>query len=431
MDEQSTQTSRPRGRKPVPPVELSQLGCRKYAELLHRHVSQLRTLYQHPNRVLFYDDVVIVYLLAFFNPTLRSLRCIEHASEIPGINKFLSVESVCKSTLSDANALFDPKHLGGLIESLREDLPNLHQTDGQLDKLLERARAFDGSYFRVAADVQWALHQRKPDKKPMGQVRLDCEFCLKTGVPKGVLVTGDEGISEGAAAQELLENKPPDEPDGREPIYLFDSGVVKFSYLRAIVERQHHFLCNLREHILLETATELPLDDAARAAGVLSDRKGYLASSHAPRGADRAPAVLMREIRVAYTDRHGNTRHLRLLTNLIDLPAHLIAELYKHRWEIELFFRWLKVHANFRHLTSHTKNGVLLGFHIAIIAMLLTSLHTQASLSKYNYSLLSLVANGQATIEDILPIVFSIEEQRKRERERQARKRAEKKKQQA
>jgi hypothetical protein len=406
-----------RGCKKRPRVKVRNLTGRKYLAGIHGYLAGLRALYPHPNRVLFYDDVVVAYLLAFYNPALRGLRCIE----VPEFNQYLTVESICRSTLSDANALFDPQHLQGLINQLRQDLPNLHQIDSELDRLLERARAVDGSYFRVAADVQWALHQAKPDQKQMGQVRLDCQFCLKTGCPDGISIAGDDGISEGAAATALLGPMGEQQPDR---IYLFDSGVVKFSYLREIISCDCHFLCNLREHILFDQQRELPLDEAAKAAGVLSDRVGYLRSSHASRGKDAAPAILLREVRVAYTDRHGKAKQLRLLTDLIDLPAHLIAELYKHRWEIELFFRWLKVHANFRHLTSHSKNGITLGFHIAIIGMLLMCLHTQSSLSKYSYNLLSMVAAGLCDLDDALPIMAKRERERQMERDRRARKRA-------
>jgi hypothetical protein len=419
-----TPTSSPplkRGRKPYPKLKGKELRGRNYLSTLKGYLQGLRTLYPHPLRVLFYDDVVMAYLIAFFNPTLRGLRCIEDASEVPGINQYLSVESVCKSTLSDANALFDPEHLQGLIHKLREDLPNLHQQDDRLDRLLEKARAVDGSYFRVAADVQWALHQRKPDQKMMGSVRLNCQFCLKTGCPDGVSVTGDDGISEGAAATALL--KPKEDADA-DLIYLFDSGVVKFSYLRAILDRECHFLCSLSKSVGFDAERELPLDQAARAAGVASDRIGHLTSSHAQRGKDAAPKILMREVLINYIDRHGQAKQMRLLTDLIDLPVHLIAELYKHRWEIELFFRWLKVTANFRHLTSHGKNGVTLGFHIAIIAMLLTCLHTQAPLSIYGYNMMAMVAAGLADLDDILPILAKRERERAMERARQARKRA-------
>jgi hypothetical protein len=410
-----------RGRKKSPKVEAKHLGGRNYLATLKLYLAGLRTLYPHHLRVLFYDDVVLSYLLAFFSPTLGGLRRIEDASQVPGVKQYLSVESVCRSTLSDANALFDPTHLQGLIEKLREDLPQLHQQDNQLDRLLEKARAVDGSYFRVAADVQWALHQRKPNQKMMGSVRLNCQFCLKTGLPDGISITGDDGISEGAAATALL--KPKEDADA-ELIYLFDSGVTKFSYLRGILDRKCHFLCCLSKGVVFEAQRELPLDQAAKAAGVVSDRIGHLTSSHAPRGKDAAPDLLLREVLINYIDRRGQARQLRLLTDLIDLPAHLIAELYKHRWEIELFFRWLKVTANFRHLTSHSRNGVTLGFHIAIIAMLLTCLHTQSELSVYGYNMMAMVAAGLADVDDILPILAKRERERQMDRARAARKRA-------
>jgi hypothetical protein len=409
-----------RGRKKKRPIQPKELTGRKYLEIIGNHLTYLRALYPHHNRVLFYDDVVVCYLLAFFNTVVRSLRCIEDASQIPGINQFLSVETVCKSTLSEANALFDPQHLEGLIQRLRRDLPNLHQIDGELATLLDHVKAVDGSYFRVAADTAWALHQAKPDGKLMAQIRLNCQFCLRTGTPGGVSISGDDGVGEGAAATLFVD------PEEHEAIYLFDSGVVKFSYLRTILKAQSHFLCNLREHIQFESAQEKPLSDADRAAGVVSDRVGYLTSSHAPRGEDAAPKVMLREVRIDYVDRQGKHKQLRLLTDLLALPAHLIAELYRHRWQVELFFRWLKVHANFRHLTSHSKNGVTLGFYVAVIAMMLTCLHTQAPLSKYGYNMMAMVAAGLGDIDDVLPILHHRERERQREKERQARKRAEK-----
>lgn len=394
----------------------------KYLRCVQDYLDDLRRLYPHPNRQLFYDDVVVVYLLAFFNPVLRSLRLIEDASQLPGVNRFLHVEAVCRSTLSEANALFDPTHLTGLIGRLHKDLPHLKQADRQLAALLEHVRAVDGSYFRVAADVAWALHKHKPDGRPMGQARLNCQYCLATGCPEGLSISGDDGVGEGAAAQAMIDGAAdPESIAGR--IYLFDSGVVKFSYLRAILGGGGHFLCNLREHIGFEAERDNPLTDADRVAGVLSDRVGRLSSTHAPRGADAGPKVTLREVRVAYVDRHGQARQLRLLTDLLDLPAHLIAELYRYRWQVELFFRWLKVHANFEHLCSHSKNGITLGFYVAVIAMMLTCLHTQGPLSKYGYNLLAMVAAGLADMDDVLPILRRRNRERQRERERQAAKR--------
>jgi len=403
-----------RGRKARPPVLPEQVTGRDYVRTLQGFLDRLRAAYDHPNRVLHYDTVVVAYLLAFFNPALRSLRCIEDASRLPGVNRFLDVDAVCKSTLSDANALFDPDLLLPLIADLRRRLPNLAQQDAELARLLERIVAVDGSFFRLAADVAWAVHssnQYRPGPG-MGTCRLNCQFCLGNGgTPVGVSVNGSDGVGEGTAAAKFVE-------PGQ--IYLFDSGVVSFGYLNAILGAGSNFLCNLAAGVKFAAERELPLTDADRAAGVIGDRVGRLAGSDTRDPPDAA----VREVVVAYTARDGTSKTLRLLTDLLDLPARVVAELYRYRWQIELFFRWLKVHAHFRHLTSHSRTGVTLSFYVAVIAAMLMCLRTQKPLSKYGYNLLSMVAAGLGDLDDCLPILERRERERRLERERLARKKA-------
>lgn len=403
-----------RGRKKRAEILPEQITGRKYVRLLQDHLEKLRGLYPHPNRVLFYDDTLIVYLLAFFNPVLRSLRCIEHASQLPGVNRFLDVESVCKSTLSDANALFDPQHLHDLIQQLRKRLPNLHQQDGKLEHLLEEIIIHDGSFFRVASDVIWAISSSNQYRKGTSQIRLNCQFCLGQGVPGQLSVNGSDGIGEGSAASLFIE-------PGH--IYLFDGGVVSFPLLAKVLEVQSQFLCNLAPGVNFAETEQRPLTDEDRAAGVRSDRIGRLTGSDCR----QAPDAWVREILIDYVARDGTRRTLRLLTNLLDLPAHLVGALYRYRWQIELFFRWLKVHAHFRHLTSHSRNGITMSFYVAVIAALLMCLQTQRRLSLYGYNMLSMVGSGWADITDALPILHEQERQSQRERERQAKKRAAKK----
>jgi hypothetical protein len=347
---------------------------------------------------------------------LRSLRCIEDASRLPGVNRFLDVEAVCRSTLADANALFDPDLLLPLIDDLRARLPNLARQDATLAHLLERAVAVDGSFFRLAADVDWAVHSSNQyrDGRPgpgMGTCRLNCQFCLRTGTPVGVSVNGSDGVGEGTAAAAFVE-------PGH--VYLFDSGVVSFGYLAAVLAAGSSFLCNLAAGVKFAPERERPLTGDDRAAGVVADRVGRLAGSDTR----TPPGAAVREVVVEYVARDGTAKRLRLLTDLLDLPARAVAELYRHRWQIELFFRWLKIHANFRHLTSHSRHGVTLSFYVAVIACMLMCLRTQRPLSLYGYNLLSMVAAGLGDVDDCLPILERRERERRLERERLARKKA-------
>jgi Transposase DDE domain len=405
-----------RGRKRRPAVRGEDLFGGKYLHMLQVHLARLRAAYPHPNRTLFFDDVAIAYLLAFFTPTIRSLRTLEDFSLTPQMQELLTVDRLPRSTLSDANEVFDPTLLEPIIEDLRARIPQLRQADPLLAELTERVRIVDGSLFTVAADVAWALHQTRANGKPRDTIRLNLQWAAGVGVPEGVSVSG-KGLSEPQALMQTIEPG---------LIYVMDRGYVHFELLGRIVHASSDFVLRLRANNDLVASDRVewecksqPLGEQDHAAGVILDRIGL-----APCRASAAGKWL-RQVTVLNPDRPDQP--LRLLTNLMDVPAHVIALLYRWRWKIELFFRWLKVHAHFRHLTSHSKNGVTSGFYIAVIGVLLIYLHTQRPVSKYGYAMLSLVASGQASLADIAPILERRERERELERQRLARKKAAKK----
>jgi hypothetical protein len=133
--------------------------------------------------------------------------------------------------------------------------------------------------------------------------------------------------------------------------------------------------------------------------------------------------MIVREIVIQSKD--GD--EIRLLTNLLELSAEVVGQLYKMRWQIELFFRWLKCYANFNHLISHNREGVLLNFYVVIIGVMLMYLHTQGRPSKYALILLGMVAQSGADLESILPILRERERQCERDRKSAAARRARKK----
>src|ERR1700730_18856082 len=79
----------------------------------------------------------------------------------------------------------------------------------------------------------------------------------------------------------------------------------------------------------------------------------------------------------------ATANQVRLLTSLMDWPAYVIALLYRYRWQVELFLRWLKVWAGMEHLISHGKKGITLQFYVAVIACLLMHISTGRKVNKY------------------------------------------------
>lgn len=389
----------------------ARLAGGKYVKSVAKHLRQLRRSYDHGNRKLFFDDLVSTYLLAFFNPTMNSLRTISDAGSLPDAQEHLQVRRLCRSTMSDANALMDARLLEPLIDHLRRQVPDLKCRDGALGRLLEQVQVVDGSFFAAAADVAFAIQRRSRDNSRHHKVRLDLHLNGRL-LPRHLCISGKECSESESAARQI-------DPMA---IYVLDRGYIDFSYLSSILSKSADFVLRVKEVINFKARQKQPLDEDDHAAGVFSDSIGQLNGS--PHSWKHRPRQELREVLIL--DAKNPDKPIRLITSLLDLPAHVIAQLYRWRWQIELFFRWLKVYAHFRHLISHSRNGMTLGFYVAVIATLMMYLHTGRPMSKYAYNLLAMCANGWGTIDQILPILEAREKECERDRQRQARRRLEK-----
>jgi hypothetical protein len=389
----------------------------KLVKTLQRHVENLRDENPHGNRGLFLDDVFVAYLLAFFNPSIRSLRVIEDFSQTVQAQRHLTTQRICRSTLSDFNKIADPQRLNPIIAELRKNLDlkssNSQVQDGDLYGLLQQVLAVDGTFFEAAADVVWAVGHRNQHSKRY-RARVDVSIDIHTWLPE-VMAIPDPGEGEAHRAAQTV--KPG-------AIHIYDRGFGSFDLLTAHYKEDSKELRPIAEFVLRGktnqlhfTATkERELTAKQRQQRIVSDRIGFL---------DGLPQMTVREVII----RTESGEEIRLLTNLLEIEAEVIGELYKRRWQIELFFRWLKCYANFNHLISHSREGLLLNFYVVIIGVMLMYLHTSGRPSKYAVILLGMVAQSGGDLESILPILRERERQcevaRKSAAARRARKKAE------
>ncbi len=124
----------------------------------------------------------------------------------------------------------------------------------------------------------------------------------------------------------------------------------------------------------------------------------------------------LRRVEIAQPDKPDHP--LGLLTNRFDLPAETIGVIYRHRWQVELFFRWLECMANFRHFDSESPPGMTLQVYIALIGTLLMALETGARPSSSDYALMSMAVAGPAPREQILAQAAKRRAERRRAAER-------------
>lgn len=350
---------------------------------------QLHDLPAHGNRNVFADHVLVAHLVAFLSPALKSLRRIESVFEHPAARKRFGLPRLPKSTLSDAQAVFDPTLLEPILDDLRRRVPNI-PNDPDLEKLLKTLTAVDGSFFTLAPRVWWALYNKPntPTEQsrrtpPHGNVRFDFHFNVLTGVPEKAILTNGRTPE----YQTLAANIEPDR------FYVLDRAYHCYDGLGAIVAIGSDFLVRLRKDMKFTVCDELPVSPTARAAGVqrvqIVEPQGWRA---------RHGLGLLRLKLV--TLRCDDGREMRLLTNRIDLDPELIGLVYRYRWQIELFFRWLKVMLDFRHFFSEHPNGLALQMGAAVIGTLLLALVINGRPSSYDWAMMTHVFSGLIPDDD-------------------------------
>jgi len=387
-------------RRAVLPEQLIGAG---YLAPLQRLLDDLHSRPVHGNLRVGDSHLLVLHLLAFFNPVIRSLRLMEDLSQTPTATKLMgTVERMPKSTLSDAHGRVDADILLPVMRELMARLPRDLRLDGDLAGIQQQILAGDATYFQTLADLAWVLQNRKSNGKPGARVGLYVQIDVATGVPFGGegagVQLGDHSLSESKLARGHVV------PDA---IHLYDRGFVSFDLLKTVLKAHADFVLRLTTQTQFTVVEDRPLSDADHAAGILSDRIGHLTGSEK----SDPPGELLREVIVV--NDADPLKPIRLLTSLLDLHAWQIAALYRKRWQVELFFRWLKIHGQYTHLLSNNKDGAAWTFYVAIIGVTLLALHNGRRPSKYDLAMLSVVAAGGATLDDILPIL----KRRHRERE--------------
>ena len=397
--------------RPAPiPIPEDQVIGRRFIRLLDGHLHHLRDHCTHGNRRLFYDQLVVAHLLAFFNPILAGLRKIEDVFDVPAVRRRLKMPRVPKSTLADAQRLFEPGLLLPLFESLKERA-GIQEHDPRLDGLTNKLLAVDGSFFAVAPRIAWAIYNHSAKNKvTRGNVRTHVHFDILRGVPDHATLTGGQA-GEGEQLRQAL---------APGCFYVCDRGFQEYQLLADILAQGSDFLVRLRKTARCEGLETRPLTAADRAAGVGGDtlvRVGW-------RGDRTAVKQPLRLVEIAQPDKPDQP--LRLLTNRLDLSAETIGVIYRHRWQVELFFRWLKCMANFKHFYSESPQGMTLQVYIALIGTLLIALETGSRPSSYDFALMSMAASGLAPLDQILAQAAKRRAERRRAAEQQRARLAEK-----
>lgn len=152
--------------------------------------------------------------------------------------------------------------------------------------------------------------------------------------------------------------------------YVFDLAYYDFAWWAQIDRCGARFVTRLKTNTSVTTAVESHVEPpVGQAPGILGDRIGHLPERMAASCSNpfREP---VREIVV----RIQTGKVIRLVTNDLDAPAEEIAALYQQRWQIELFFKWIKQNLKIRHFLGTSENAVRIQIYVALIAYILLRL---------------------------------------------------------
>jgi hypothetical protein len=365
------------------------------------------------NRSLHFDQYCALVLLMLFNPTLRSLRSLQQASELSKVQEVLGVARTSLGSLSESSHVFDPELLLPILGELAAKLRPAGR-DPRLKDLRHMLTAVDGTIVKALPRLAEAMWLKTKDGKPQHAWRLHTHFDVERSVPTRMERT--DARNKGASNEKAVLRRQL-EPDH---CYVSDRGYAQFALFNAIVAVQSSYVCRLRDNSNFEVVEERPLTAADRAAGVVRDVVVHLGMGSKPKDRPNHPVRLVMVKEEPHVKRGGrkgktagpsSTGFLLIATNLLDVPAEIIALIYRYRWTIEIFFRFFKHVLGCRHLLSAYPNGIAIQAYCAIIACMLLNLWTGRKPTLRTYEMFCLYFQGWATEAEVLAHLEKLKKQ--------------------
>ncbi len=356
------------------------------------------------NRLLHFDQYAALILLYFFNPIVTSLRGIQQASELKKVQRLLGCPRASLGSLSEASRVFDADLLRGVIGELVKKLPPIQSNTG-LDEVRGIITLVDGSLLPALPKLTAAMWLNDDNRA----FKLHTHFELLKGVPVRADLTAGSG-NEREALDACLQG---------DRVYVMDRGYAKFSLFGRILDVGSSFVCRVRDNSIFEVMEERELSSEALADGVVRDAVGRLGCDTADKGSlgDRALRIVEIECKphrkTGHTSRGGPEQGdtIMVATDILDVPPEVISLIYKHRWAIEIFFRFFKHVLGCRHLISHDSNGVEIQTYLGIIACLLIALWTRKKPTLRTYEMICFYFTGLADLEELLAHIEKLQPQ--------------------
>ena len=292
--------------------------------------------------------------LAFAQLTYReSLRDIQACLRVaqPKLYHMGFRGTVARNTLAHANEVRDWRIFADFAQGLIATARGLYATEPFGVELQQTVYALDATVI----DLCLALFPWATFRKRKGAVKLHTLLDLRGNIPTVLFITPGRVHDVNILDTLVVEAG---------AIYVFDRGYLDFARLARLHQAQAFFVTRAKRNFRFRYLDSRPV---ARTTGVASDQTIRLYGFYSKRSyPDR-----LRRIRYFDAERR---KWLVFLTNNFTLPALTIAQLYKCRWQVELFFKWLKQHLRIKAFYGTSENAVKTKIWIALAVYVLVAI---------------------------------------------------------
>ncbi len=321
--------------------------------------------------------------LAFAQLTYRtSLRDIEAClrAQQPRLYHMGFRGRVSRATLADANETRDWRIYRDFARELIRIARDLYREESFGVELSETVYAFDSTTIDLCLSLfPWGQFRRRKSA-----VKLHTLLDVRGSIPTSVYVTGGQVHDVNLLDELLLEAG---------AFYLLDRGYVDFARLYGFTQACAFFITRAKKNLQFYRRASRPVE---RSTGVRCDQTILLTGV---RTAQRYPDPLRR---IGYFDTEKDSR-LTFLTNNFLLPPLTIAQLYRARWQVELFFRWIKQHLRIKAFYGTSENAVKTQVWVALAVYVLVAIvKKQLGLDLSLYKILQILS---VTIFEKTPIL--------------------------
>ena len=267
-------------------------------------------------------------------------------------------EPVAKSTLAEANENRDWRIWEDLAKSLIRKAKPLYAEEDLGIELDNTIYALDST----TIDLSLTLFPWADFRQTKAGIKMHTQIDLRGPIPTCINITGARQHDVGWLDSLFFEAG---------AFYLMDRGYMDFTRLALIAQAGAFFVTRAKSNLQFTRHYSMPVN---RLTGLRSDHVGKPSLQRSR----KAFPVLLR--RIKYVDLETGKEFV-FLTNHLEIPALTVAMLYKLRWRIELFFRWVKGHLRIKHYYGTSPNAVKTQIWIAVCTYLMIAiLHKQLKL---------------------------------------------------